>query len=64
MAKSNNKNVFKGIKPHVKETVMSEDGKSQSGPLSCLSVTSFQFNLDLGNFLSPQCMFILILQLE
>lgn len=48
--KSDNRNVSKGTKPHMKETVMSEDGKSQRGLLSSFSVTSFQFNLDLGFF--------------
>lgn len=32
----------------MKETIMSEDGKLQDGPLLSFTVRSFQFNLDLS----------------
>lgn len=41
----------------MKQTIMSEDGKLQSGLLLSFTVRSFQFNLDLGRvfFFSSVC---------
>lgn len=45
MAKSANRNISKGTKLYMKETVMSEGVKSYSGPWPSFIVTSFQCNV-------------------